>query len=337
MWLEHVPAEARADLLARFLSSNDSKHDGAFFELLLHEMFLQLGCKVDMQPTVGKQTPDFRVSQGGKSIYVEATAVGLTSNPFHPSPNEQDVIDKLNTLKSSDFSLLLDMEGTLKTTIGKSSLAGRVKELLNNNDPDEVKANIAKFGRRAAPFDKIKIGDWTLTVRLEPNRKDGWSGNSDVPIVRGYYPAKRIDPISPVRKPLKKKAKKYRELDAPLVLVVNTLNPYYSAEECDADVLWGNLCIQYETGAHDRTQYVRQPNGFWSSESGGRTNGVLSFQNADMLNVSQVTARLHTNPGNQSSVLPDALFKLTHYVASNGNLIRREGEDLAQLLGVSWK
>ena len=290
-----------------------------------------------MQPGVGKQTPDFRVSEGGKSIYVEATAVGLTSNPFHPSSNEQDAIDKLNTLKSSDFSLLLDMEGTLKTTISQKSLAGMVNKLLTDKDPDEVRAKIAKFGLRAAPSDRITDGDWTLTVRLTPNRKDGRSGSSDVPIVRGYYPAKRIDPISPVRKPLKKKAKKYRELDAPLILAVNTLNPYYSAEECDADVLWGNLCIQYETGAVDRTQYVREPNGFWSSESGGRTSGVLSFQNADMLNVSQVTARLHTNPRNHSSVLPDALFKLPHCIASNGNLIRREGEDLAQLLGVSWK
>ena len=286
-----------------------------------------------MQPRVGKQTPDFRVSQGGKSIYVEATAVGLTSNPFHPSRNEQDAIDKLNTLKSSQFSLLLDMEGTLKTTISQKSLAGRVKELLKNDDPDEVKAEIAKFGRRAAPSDKIKIGDWTLTVRLEPNRKDGRSGNSDVPIVREYFPAKRIDPISPVRKPLKKKAKKYRELDAPLVIAVNTLNPFSSAEECDADVLCGNLLIQFETGAVDRTQYVREPNGFWSSESGTRTSRVLSFQNADMLNMSQVTARLHTNPWNHSSVLPDALFKLPHYVASNGNLMRREGGDLAH----SWE
>ena len=290
-----------------------------------------------IKPKVGKQTPDFRVGQGGKSIYIEATAVGLTSNPFHPSPNEQDVIDKLDTLKSSQFSLSLDMEGTLKRTISRRSLAENVKKLLNDNDLDEVRAKIVKFGRRAAPYDKIKIGDWTLTVWLVPTPKDDRSRTSEIPIVRGRFSAKRIDPISSVRKALKKKAKKYRELDAPLILAVNTLNPYYSDEKSDADVLWGNLLIQYETGAHDRTQYVRQPNGFWSGESGGRTSGVLSFQNADMLNMSQVTARLHTNPGNDSSVLPDALSKLTHYVDSNGNLIRREGEDLAQLLGVSWK
>ena len=292
-----------------------------------------------MQPKVGKQPPDFRVSQGETFIYVEATAVGLKSNPFHlhPCSNEKTAIDTLNTLKSSDFSLLLDMEGTLKETIPRKLLAVWIKKLVNGNDPDEVRAKIVKFGRRAAPYDKIKIGDWTLTVRLVPTPKGGRSGTSEIPIVRGRYRAKRIDPISSVREALKKKAKKYRELDAPLILAVNTLNPYYSDEKSDADVLWGNLLIQFETGAVDRTQYVRQPNGFWSGESGGRTSGVLSFQNADMLNMSQVTARLHTNPGNDSSVLPDALSKLTHYVDSNGNLIRREGEDLAQLLGVSWK
>ncbi len=290
-----------------------------------------------MQPRVGKQTPDFRVSQGGKSIYVEATAVGLTSNPFNLNANELDAIDKLNTLKSPHFFLLYDMEGTLKKTIRRERLTGRIKKLLDYNDPDKVRAKIAEFGSHTAPSDKFNCGDWTLTVRLMPMSKDDQSRTSETPIVRGRYRAKRIDPICLVREALKKKAKKYRELDAPLILAVNTLNPYYSDEKSDADVLWGNLLIQFETGAVDRTQYVRQPNGFWSSESGGRTSGVLSFQNADMLNMSQVTARLHTNPGNQSSVLPDALFKLPHYVASNGNLIRREREDLAQLLGVSWK
>ena len=219
LWLANVPEEARADLLARFKSPRESQHAGASFELLLHEMFLRLGCKVEIKPKVGKQTPDFRVGQGGKSIYIEATAVGLKSNPFHLHlcSNEKTAIDTLNTLKSSDFSLLLDMEGTLKETIPRKLLAVWIKKLLNDNDLDEVRAKIVKFGRRAAPYDKIKIGDWTLTVWLVPTPKDDRSRTSEIPIVRGRFSAKRIDPISSVRKALKKKAKKYRELDAPLI------------------------------------------------------------------------------------------------------------------------
>lgn len=69
-------------------------------------MFLSLGCKVAIQPKVGKQTPDFRVNQGEISIYVEATAVGLTSNQFHPGPNEQTLVEVEAALAESSVSRL---------------------------------------------------------------------------------------------------------------------------------------------------------------------------------------------------------------------------------------
>ena len=336
-WFEHIPEAKRPSLRNRFRSHRDDQHDGAFFELLLHELFLRLDCEVEFEPRVEGLTPDFRVSQGDVSIYVDATSVGLTSNPFHPSRNEQDVIDTLNTLSSSHFSLWIDVEGKLQRTIPKRDLARRVERLLKDSDPDEVRARIAKFGRHETPFEEIRYGDWTLTIWLVPTPEDERSTNSGQPIVKGRYRAKWIDPISSVREALRKKAKTYRELHAPLLIAVNALNPYYSPEECDPDVLWGDLRVQYGLGANDRTRYVRQSNGFWSSKRGARTAGVLSFQKADMLNMSQATARLHANPGNDSSAIPDALFRLPHCVASHGDIVRRAGDDVAQLLGVSWK
>ncbi len=336
-WFEHIPAEKRADLRNSFRSSDDSQHDGAFFELFLHELLLRLGCEVEIPTNVGGLTPDFRVSQKGISIYVEATAVGPKSNPFYRSRNEQDVIDKLNTLSSPYFSLWVDMEGTLQRTLSQKHLTRKVKRLLNAHDPDEVRGLIANFGRDAAPSEKIECGGWTLMVWLVPTPEDTRSTNSERPIVTGPYHAKMIDPISSVRDALEVKAKKYSKLDAPLVIALNACNPFYSPQECDMDVLWGNLCIQYEMGTKDRTQYLRQPNGFWSSKSSGNTSGVLSFQKVDILNVFQASACLHVNPGDCSTALPDALFRLPHCVISKGIMDRREGEDLAQLLGLSLK
>ena len=103
-WFEHIPwqkNEPTYEIASG--SSDDSQHDGAFFELFLHELLLRLGCEVEIPTNVGGLTPDFRVSQKGISIYVEATAVGPKSNPFYRSRNEQDVIDKLNTLSSLYF------------------------------------------------------------------------------------------------------------------------------------------------------------------------------------------------------------------------------------------
>ena len=336
-WFERIPEAKRPGLRKRFRSRRDDQHDGAFFELLLHELFLRLDCEVEFEPHVGELTPDFRVSQGEISIYVDATSVGLTSNPFHPSRNEQEVIDTLNTLSSPHFSLWIDVDGKLQRTIPKRELAGRVERLLNDYDPEEVRARIAKFGRHETPFEEIKYADWTLTIWLVPTPEDGSLTNSERPIVKGRYRAKWIDRISSVREALREKAKKYGELHAPLVIAVNALNPFYSPEECDADVLWGDLCVQYELGANDRTLYVRQSNGFWSSERGSRTAGVLSVQKADMLNMSQAAGRLHVNPGNDSPAMPDALFRLPHCVISHGDIARRAGENVAQLLGLNLK
>ena len=94
------------------------------------------------------------------------------------------------------------------------------------------------------------------------------------------------------------------QLGAPLVIAVNALNPFHSPGECDADVLWGNLCVQYGLGANDQTRYVRQPNGFWSSKTSNSTAGILMFKNADMLNMFQATASLYVNPRNSSPALP---------------------------------
>ena len=156
-WFEHIPPGNRADLKSRFRESDDSEHAGAFFELFLHEVFRRLDCQVEFQPNVSGQTPDFRVSQGGKSIYVEATVAGATSNPFHRSRNEQDVIDKLNTLSSPDFSIGVDMEGTLKNTLRKSCVTSKFRRLLDVHDPGKVRGLIAEAGCTRPPMRRLNV------------------------------------------------------------------------------------------------------------------------------------------------------------------------------------
>ena len=337
-WFEHIPPGNRADLKSRFRESDDSEHAGAFFELFLHEVFRRLDCQVEFQPNVSGQTPDFRVSQGGKSIYVEATVAGATSNPFHRSRNEQDVIDKLNTLSSPDFSIGVDMEGTLKNTLRKSYVTSKFRRLLDAHDPGKVRGLIAEGGMYAAPSEKIECGAWTLTGWLIPACEDRGASISGRPIVTEPYRAKFLDPISSVRDALAWKARKYRGLlDSPFVIAVNAQNPYYSPSECDVDVLHGNRRIQFGTGPDAESRYVHERNGFWLSKNSGEPAAVLIFKNADMLNMFQASVCLHVNPWDSAPGLPDALFRIPHCELSEDHLERREGEDVAQLLGVSLK
>ena len=231
----------------------------------------------------------------------------------------------------------VDMEGTLKRTLGRGWVPSKFKKLLDAHDPKDVQSLIDKCGLYAAPSERIECGDWTLTGWLVPALEDIRWRVSERPIVIEPYRARFLDPISSVRRALCIKAKKYSRLEAPLAIAVNELNPFYSPLECDSDVLWGNRSILSEIGPNARTQYVRQPNGFWSSKNNGGTAAVLMFKNTDMLNMFQASVCLHVNPRNSSARLPDALFRLPHCGISEGVIKRREGEDLTQLLGVSWK
>ena len=64
-WFQQIPEGKKADFCVAEIhrSTDDSAHDGAFFELFLHELFTVLGCGVDFQPSIGGKTPDFLLTQ----------------------------------------------------------------------------------------------------------------------------------------------------------------------------------------------------------------------------------------------------------------------------------
>ena len=90
-------------------SEADSGHTTTCSMQVLSSNYFSMKCSFvwvvtwKKHPGVSGLTPDFRVTQDQKSIYVEATAVGERSNPFYRSRNEQGVIDTLNRLSSPDF------------------------------------------------------------------------------------------------------------------------------------------------------------------------------------------------------------------------------------------
>ena len=227
-WFQRIPESSqKKDLGASFRSEDDSQHDGAFFELLLHELFALLGCDVEFHPEIEKKTPDFRLSEREISVIVEATVAGRNSNPLKIGPNEQKVLDHLNTLNSPDFSLLYDVSGKLTRTLGRHYVVGKVQGLLKDNNPDDVRATIDELGRRAAPSAEIKCNGWLMTVWLSPRPVVQRTEGREERIVIGRMNAQSIDPISSVRTALKVKAYDYKRLEVPLVLAVNTANPYF--------------------------------------------------------------------------------------------------------------
>ena len=238
-WFQRIPESShKKDLRASFRSEDDSQHDGAFFELLLHELFTLLGCDVEFQPEIEKKTPDFRLREREVSVIVEATVAGRNSNPLNLGANEQKVLDDLNSLNSPDFSLLYDVSGKLTRTLGKSYVVGKVQALLKDNNPDDVRATIDKLGRSAAPSAIIEYNGWLMTIWLSPRPVVQRTENKKERIVIGRMNAQWVDPISSVRRALEVKANNYKRLEDPLVLAVNAANPYFSSVGCDFWPSW---------------------------------------------------------------------------------------------------
>ena len=340
-WFQQIPEGKKADLRGEFRSTDDSAHDGAFFELFLHELFTVLGCGVDFQPSIRGKTPDFLLNAEEGSIVVEATVAGHASNPLLAGPNGQKVLDDIGKLCSPHFSLLYDIEDTGNTTLTRTTPATRyiireVNKLLTDSDPDDVRGIVESFGRRAAPSKRIEWRGQAITVWLSPKAlKPGERGCSGR-IAIGRMNAKRIDPISSIRGALAGKASDYKKLSGPLLLAVNAANPFFSLDGDALNILWGDLCFQYGMDADDPGQYSRGDDGFWSRSRSANVAGVLIFRNAEILNMSQSYATLYLNPRYCGPTSPSALLRLPHYIEVDGGPVRKEGENVAQVLGVSW-
>ena len=343
-WFQRIPEGKHASLRGKFRSKDDAQHNGAFFELFLHELFTVLGCGVEFEPSIGDKTPDFLLTSVEASTIVEATVAGHSSNPFDLGPNEQRVLDYLDTLTSPHFYILYDVENapnnTLQwTTPSAKYVTHKIKKLLADNDPMDVRKIVENFGRKAAPSQKLEWRDGTMTVWLSPKPADSGPENEHQGIVLSRMNAERIDPFSSVREALTDKAGTYSNLGVPLIVAVNAANPFFSLDGHALNVLWGDLSAQYGTGTREQLRYVRQPNGFWDKQGRRSSNiaGVLFLRNADVQNVFQASASLHVNPHYCNAELPNALLRLPHCVPVDGRPVRKEGENVAQLLGVSWK
>lgn len=330
------PLEAQKRVRGDFRSSDNHQHDGAFFELFLHALLTRLGCTIEVEPRItgADSRPDFLVRHGNQCCYLEATMVGQKSGPFTRNRNEQDVIDTLKTLRSPDFDIGIDMEGTLSRTLRKEDVVRPFEKLLIQHNPDEVQHLIDKEGSDAAPSRKIEDGNWSLQGWLHPislaNRRSAQSRKIDI------YPhrAKWTNSVIPVQDALKDKAKKYGELTEPLIVAVSTRDMFYNGSDNDMEVLFGQEQYALFRGtAHSPPLRQRKQNGVWPSYN--QVVAIWSFQKVDMWNLSQVSASLYVNPWKNDAVLPNALYRLPYAKGCDGEMKWFAGEDIAQLLDVS--
>ena len=330
-WFQKFPSDGQNDLRRRFRSVLHDAHEGAFFELFLHELMTNLGFKLEVHPTVADSTdhPDFLVMDRSECFYLEAATTGRRSGPFTLTNTEQEVVEELEKLTSSDFNLLIEITGELTQSIRKAPLRSKFnKLLLQGHNPDEVKATVDACGLDAAPSAQYETDGWRIRAWLSPISRPARRCDQMRRIGVNFKSPRRTNSIDPVRNKIKEKGKNYGDPQLPLVIAVQTRDIFYNGRQHDMEVLFGNERILSVDGV---TELDREPNGVWSMGHGAGIGAFFSVQKADIWNFPYASGCLYVNPSQSGVALPEALLCLPHGNVIQGKITWFDGLDIGQL------
>ena len=334
-WYARFP-DRSGDLRARF-RNGDTNHDGAFFELFLHELFLRLGLSVEVGPTLdsGKK-PDFLVSGVSGAAYVEATYLEQTvTTPALEKP----VFDALNDLDGqvpAGIGLRVEVEGELTLGPPLKPIKRAALEWLNSLDAQMVNWD-SRF-KCCIPVDS-KYGSWRLILHAVPRL----SASSLIAI--GPTRISDWNPARDLRKAIEKKSHKYKRLQHPLVIAANIQGT--DMEQVEMAALFGPEALQLRRtntyGGLISEGIVRTNQGFWfDNDSGqirnGGSSGLMMFHNLAPWTVANVTACLYLNPYVEDWV-PKELRALGHASSTNSELTWHRGDQTVRAvirLGDDW-
>ena len=330
-WFQKFPSDWQNDLRGRFTSKLHSAHEGAFLELFLHELLTNLGFRVEVHPTLpdSNDRPDFLVCDGSRCFYLEAATTGRRSGPFTLRNTEQEIIEELEKLTSSDFNLLIEITGELSQPIRKAPLRSKFNKLLLEHDPDGVKATVDACGRNAAPSAQYETDSWRIQAWLSPISRPARRRCESRRINVNFKSARRTNSIDPVRNKLKDKSKNYGDPQLPLVIAVQTRDTFYNGRQHDMEVMFGNERILY---VDDLPELDREPNGVLSTGHGMGIGAFLSVQRADIWNFPYASGCLYVNPSQSGIALPEALLRLPHGIVIQGKMTWFDGVEIGQLL-----
>ena len=337
-WFERFSVEAHDDVRGRFRADDDQAHQGAVFELFMHELLSHLGCTVEVHPSVvgTGSRPDFLARHGDCFFYVETKVIEPSASPFARNPLEEDAVARINELSSPHFHIVAQVEGRLSSALSREQIVRPFIDLLVAHDPDEVQRLVDRVGPFAAPSRTIESGSWRLQGWLIPIAPERRGRGRSQPLVIGPARTEMIDCSTSVQHAILKKANKYGQLDSPLVVAVNVRHPFFDKDD-EIEALFGKEQVVYYEDRPDLSPKLgRKPDGVWIR--GGyqprytRLSAVLMFRDLLPWNLHDVPTCLYVNPFAGDMKLPEVLYRLPYARANKDEIHWFGGENIGQIL-----
>lgn len=295
-WYSRLDEPAALSIAERFTRENDADHRGAFFELYLHELAVQLYGAVDAdigQDEFDRRRPDFGIDCAGHPVWIEATSVA--GDDFY-TPSERrhrhQVLDAINSVEAPAFGVHIEFLETSAATPPAGRLRRWLQRWLDNLDPDEI---LRRPDGEAEPrvFDR---GGWRIELvpyALEPEHRNYPHHR----LIGSLGDGGAINETAPIKKRLRKKAGHYGALEQPFVIAVLCAGSFVDDQDI-TDALLGPRGYWYDHEA-GTLRGVRQPDGLWLHETGPvntRVSAVLSVPKLSPWNICEVEPTLWTNP-----------------------------------------
>ncbi|HLF44528.1 MAG TPA: hypothetical protein VJA46_13530 [Acidimicrobiia bacterium] len=320
-WMDRLPDEDRADLVARMRSGDRRQFLGAFWETYLFVSFERLGFGLTTHPQVpgSSRRPDFRIETNDGSAYVEATVASASNDEVARDRRRGQIYDTINQLSCPNFWLSLDLleEGYEAPSIRRRFPA--IQAWLDDLDVDHASELLA-----AGSFDDLPtydIGDrgWSIRITALPRGAESRGESAGRPIA--FYPGESgsFDGRGPILAALREKAGRYGELDAPYVIAVMQ-ETILSDHDDVFHALFGSLRITVPLDNPQAAKTTLGNDGFWRGQSGAQNTGVAAVLVAQNLYGWNITTRAPDLWHNPWAHAPwdDVLPWRTHQIGTDG-------------------
>lgn len=292
LWFMHLPTSEQPKLRGRLLGKNQRQFTSAFWELTLHETFLRAGYSIEVEPTRSNHArrPDFRITKGGSTFYVEAR---LADHPIDVGARKRvnRVLDIVDSVKASGWAAKIQIEAVGAHDPRKHEIVRPIQDWIPQLE-DEPKKPL-----------RIDIQGWHL--RLEPILKSddpAWIDKRLIGMQHSPLDHWLSEPADIIRA-LKDKSSAYGELDAPPIIA---LAAGESPNDFDVmNALYGELQMTVQfTDNGLQTSPTRKRNGHWyrgDEWANPHVAGVLIGRQVDPMTIGTMIPTLWLHPDGSGS------------------------------------
>lgn len=294
-WFSGYPVSERRELRSRLRSNEDHQHEAAFFELLLHQLLVRLGCRVEVHPEIGGTTkrPDFLVcGPDGEEFFLEVALVTDTSpKAVGDQTRLNGVLNVIEDINSPSFFISVEAPEFPKSDVRRGRLATRLSSWLATLSHPEIVVRIQEQGLDGAPRYPWSDDGWNAEFIAIPRSSENQADARTLGYIDVGHAA-IVNPAAVIQTKIEDKAKKYGDLQLPFVIAINCQGMFVDPIDIE-DALFGPLKVVIRTGES------RSGIGAWLSRGGPkntRVSGVLVGRQIHPWSITTASTSLYLNP-----------------------------------------